>query len=293
MHPIIDELIPLSPQAPDPQRNPTPYGQSTVIPELQGHRNLTVIRNVTQPALSVHRPDPGRATGTAVIVCPGGSFITLTQSATEISTQLARQGITAFTLRYRLLPTPTQDGQFLQDWGGHTMAEIQAHSRISIQDARQAVRVVRARAATERLDPHRIGILGFSAGGLLALAAATDYDTTARPDFAAPIYPAVWHDYQVPSDAPPLFLCCAADDPGDKVVEKSIALQQDWRNVGRPVEMHIYERGGHGFAERPQGLPCDTWLDRYLDWVRSHGFQVGTTPALRDKTRQSSMPAQG
>ncbi|QIS18391.1 alpha/beta hydrolase [Nocardia terpenica] len=272
MNPISDELIALSPHAPDPRQNPTPYGQSTVIPELHGHRNLAVLRNITQPALTVHRPEPGRATGTAVIVCPGGSFITLTRSGTAIAAQLARQGITAFTLRYRLLPTPISDAQFVHDWGGHTMEEIKAHSRAPTLDARQAIGVVRARAAAEQLDPHRIGILGFSAGGLLALAAATGHDPATRPDFAAPIYPAIWHDYQVPGDAPPLFLCCAADDQGEQMVEKIIALHRNWRNAGRSVEMHIYERGGHGFAERAQGLPCDTWLDRYLDWTRSHGF---------------------
>ncbi|PXX71618.1 acetyl esterase/lipase [Nocardia tenerifensis] len=266
----VAELVPLSPDAPDPQRDPTPYGQLTVIPELQGRRNFAVIRNVAQPALTVHRPAPGRATGTAVIICPGGSFVTLTETGTEIAERLAQEGITAFVLRYRLLPTPIPDEEFLRDWGGHSIDAIKAHSHVPIPDVRQAIRVVRARAAAEGLDPHRIGVLGFSAGGLLALAAATDPDAAARPDFAAPIYPAIWHGYRVPSGAPPLFLCFAADD--EQVVGQNLALQQVWRNAGRPVEMHVYERGGHGFAEGPQGLPCDTWLDRYLDWIHSHGF---------------------
>ncbi|WP_329405770.1 alpha/beta hydrolase [Nocardia vinacea] len=272
-----DELISLSSESPAPEHDPAPYGQLTVIPEVQGHRNLRVIRNVTRPALTVHRPDPTRATGTAVIVCPGGSFMTLTHTGSQIAEQLAGQGITAFVLRYRLLPTPIPDEEFLGHWG-HDMEEIKTHSRVAVTDAKLAVRIVRERAAEENLDPHRIGILGFSAGGLLTLAAATDYDTATRPDFAAPIYPAIWHDYRVPPDAPPLFLCFAADDQGENVVEENLALHRNWLAAGHSVEMHVYDRGGHGFAEGPQGLPCDTWLDRYLDWLRSQEARLDHTP---------------
>ncbi|WP_280367569.1 alpha/beta hydrolase [Nocardia wallacei] len=108
---------------------------------------------------------------------------------------------------------------------------------------------------------------------MLALAAATSYTgADDRPDFAAPIYPPTWHEYRVPADAPPLFLCFAAEDPGDGVLEGNLALHRAWRAADAPVELHAYERGGHGFAERAMGLPCDTWMDRYLDWVRMHGF---------------------
>src|SRR5438128_1034781 len=103
MRATAEELIPLFPGAPAPGHDPSPYGQPTVIPEVQGHRNLRVIRNVGQPALTVHRPDPARATGTSVIVCPGGSFMVLTD-ADHIAAALVCQGITAFVLRYRLLP---------------------------------------------------------------------------------------------------------------------------------------------------------------------------------------------
>ncbi|RDI53299.1 alpha/beta hydrolase [Nocardia mexicana] len=274
MNPTLDdEIIPLSVEDPAPHRDPTPYGQHTVVPEIQGRRNLGMIRNVTRPALVVHRPAAARATGTGVIVCPGGSFATLTDTGTVIAKQLAAQGITAFVLRYRVLPTPVRDEDFLRQWATvATMADIEAQSHVAVADGSQAVRLVREQAARWRLDPERIGILGTSAGGLVTLAAATGYDPRSRPDFAAPIYPATWHEYRVPDDAPPLFLCLAADDEGDGVLEGNLALHRNWLAAGRPVEMHVYERGGHGFAEGPRGLPCDTWLDRFLDWLRMHEF---------------------
>ncbi|MBF6328128.1 alpha/beta hydrolase [Nocardia transvalensis] len=272
MKPLVDDLIPLSADAPSPLRDPAPYGQVTVIPEIGQHRDLRVLRNVTQPALSVHRPDPFRATGTAMIVCPGGSYMTLVD-ATELTDRLVDRGITVFVLRYRLLPTPVLDEDFVGKWAAlHTMDEIKAHAPVAAPDARRAVRVVRERADEFGIDPHRIGILGFSGGGQLALAAATGYDSASRPDFAAPVYPPVWLDYRVPADAPPLFLCFAADDEGENLVADNLALHRSWLAAGRPVEMHVYERGRHGFAEAEPDLPCRTWLDRLLDWMRSHGF---------------------
>ncbi|MFJ1456471.1 alpha/beta hydrolase [Nocardia sp. N2S4-5] len=268
------ELVPLAADDPAPGLDPTPYGQHTVLPEVQGNHNLGMIRNVTRPALAVHRPTGDRATGTGVIVCPGGSFVTLTDTGTAIAERLAAQGITAFVLRYRVLPTPVADEDFLGRWEtAHTMDDIRRQSHVAVEDAGRAVRFVREHAGRWGIDPRRIGILGTSAGGLLALAAATSYTgADDRPDFAAPIYPPTWHEYRVPADAPPLFLCFAADDPGDGVLEGNLALHRAWLAADAPVELHAYERGGHGFAERAMGLPCDTWMDRYLDWVRMHGF---------------------
>ncbi|GGL12207.1 alpha/beta hydrolase [Nocardia jinanensis] len=266
-----EELIPLASSAFPPDAATEPYGQRTVIPEIQGHRDFGVLRNVTHPALTVHRPDPARATGTAVIVCPGGSFVVLTDSATHIAQKLAAQGITAFVLRYRLLPTPPDDSQFLRDWDAVDMDAIKAHSRVAVTDVRLAVRTVRERSAEWGIDPNRIGIMGFSAGAILTVDAATDYDTASRPDFAATFYPTTWHRYRVPPDAPPLFLAFATDDEDDGVVASCAALYRNWHEAGHPVEMHAYERGGHGFAEHDRGLPCDGWLDRYSEWRQMHG----------------------
>ncbi|MEU8898638.1 alpha/beta hydrolase [Nocardia sp. NPDC048505] len=262
------DMVPLWPE----QDALSSTGQETVLPEVAGHRNLRVIRNVTRPVCVVHPAAPGRATGSGVIVCPGGSFVTLTETATDVARKLAAQGITAFVLRYRLLPSAPSDADFQRRWGELSMDEIRAHSRVALRDAQQAVRVVRGRAADWGVDPQRVGMLGFSAGGLLTVGAATDPDPAARPDFAAPIYPPIWHEYRVPPAAPPLFLCLAADDPGENVLAGNLALHRDWLAAGRSVELHLYDRGGHGFAEGERGLPCDFWLDRYLDWQRAQGY---------------------
>ncbi|GAA5077510.1 alpha/beta hydrolase [Nocardia iowensis] len=266
---MTEEIIPLWPES--AAGKPNPYGQETTVPAVVGHKDVTLIRNVTEPALTVHRPDPSRATGTAVIVCPGGSFVTLTNgTGTAIAKALAAYGFTAFVLRYRLLPSAPRDEDFAKQWAtDYRMDEIKSQSRVAGADAVRAVQVVREQASTWDLDPHRIGVLGFSAGGLLTIGAATTYDEHSRPDFAAAIYGPPWHEYVVPPDAPPLFIAFASDDTGENVVNGNLALYQAWQAAGHDVEMHVYARGGHGFAMEPQGLPCDTWMDRFLDWVRA------------------------
>ncbi|MFB8275074.1 alpha/beta hydrolase [Nocardia colli] len=261
-----DEIIPLWPES---KAGRSPYGQETTVPALLDGKNVRLIRNVTEPALTIHRPDPAQANGSAVIVCPGGSFVTLTRgTGTDIADALAAHGFTAFTLRYRLLPSPPSDADFIQNWGtDYTMAAIESQSHTAAVDAHGAVRFVREQAATWNIDPRHIGILGFSAGGQLALSAATGYDESSRPDFAAPIYPPAWSGYTVPADAPPLFIAFASDDPGTNVIAGNLALYRAWQSAGHSVEMHVYATGGHGFAMEPHGRPADTWMDRYLDWV--------------------------
>jgi acetyl esterase/lipase len=266
-----EELIPLWGES---AQDLSAYGQEGVYPGVQGHRNVRMIRNVTVPSLEVHRPPNGAPVGTGVIVYPGGSFVALTRgTGADVAIRLAEQGVTAFVLRYRVLPSPVDDEEFAGGWmppGG--MDAIRKHSRVALEDAIRAVGLVRSRTATWGLD--KVGILGFSSGGILTLGAATRYDADTRPDFAAPIYPAPWHEYDVPSDAPPLYLTLATDDTGeeDTVVPSNLALYKAWRDAGHSVEMHIYAEGGHGFAREPQHLPCDTWIDRYVDWLRYLGL---------------------
>ncbi|MEU6037253.1 alpha/beta hydrolase [Actinomadura sp. NPDC047616] len=254
------------------------HGQETVVPEIGGAKDVRLVRNVTVPSLTVHAPAPSTATGTGVIVCPGGSFATLTHgTGTAVATRLAEHGLTAFVLRYRLLPTPEDDDEFLHSWStAVSMEALEAQSRIAKADALDAVRVVREQSSTWDID--RIGIMGFSAGGLLTVHAATGYSPESRPDFAVPVYAAVFDDYTVPADAPPLFLAFASDDEGPNVVESNLSLYSAWRAAGRSVEMHVYAEGGHSFGWRLRGLPCDTWLDRCLDWLHSQRPGRPTAP---------------
>lgn len=138
---------------------------------------------------------------------------------------------------------------------------------LAIADGLQAMRVVRGRAAEWGLNPGRIGIMGFSAGGVVTTGVASSYDADSRPDFAAPIYPAPWGDGSVPADAPPLFLAMAADDA--MAVGASLPLFSAWRAAGRSAELHIYASGGHGFGMLPKGIPADGWIDRFGEWLQS------------------------
>jgi acetyl esterase/lipase len=122
------------------------------------------------------------------------------------------------------------------------------------------------------LAPDQIGIMGFSAGGRVTAGVALEHDVDSRPNFAAPIYSALWEDLAlaVHADAPPLFIALANDD--ELAVKPNVALCSAWRAAGHPVELHIYTQGGHGFGMRKRGLPVDHWIDRFGEWLAVQGF---------------------
>ena len=143
--------------------------------------------------------------------------------------------------------------------------DLRVSGGAGIADGRQAVKWVRQQAKVWNLKLDRIGIMGFSAGAIVTNATALGDDALARPDFAAPIYGPVFGEIKVPRNAPPLFILCAADDP---IAEASSArLYSAWRDAGRPAELHIFEKGGHGFGMTKKNLPVDGWIDRFGDWL--------------------------
>jgi acetyl esterase/lipase len=178
-------------------------------------------------------------------------------------------------------------------------------------DAQRAVRLARSRAAEWGIDPNRIGIVGFSAGGHLAVATATHFDRPAyeriddidqwscRPDFAVAVYPGyliaqhpagvetnrnVLAPYiRIPAETPPVFLAHASDD-AVAGAENSVVMYQALKRAGVATELHVYARGGHGFGVRKSGLPCSTWTDRCVAWLQSQGL-LGTTNARADAPR--------
>lgn len=236
---------------------------------------LKVVRNVSRPTLTAFLPDPSIANGTAVIVCPGGAyhFLAYDHEGIQVARWLNERGIAAFMLKYRLFQTgadfPACVEQNLND--PQTMAFITETIFPQITaDGCQAIRTVRARAAEWKLNPERIGIMGFSAGGFATLSTTLHYDPSSRPDFAAPIYSAPPPDAPIPNDAPPLFLLCAADD--DMASAVSTKYYAEWRAAGHPVELHIYAKGGHGFGMNQQGLPSDVWIERFAEWLQAQGF---------------------
>jgi acetyl esterase/lipase len=206
-----------------------------------------------------------------VIVCPGGAwhFLAVELEGTDIAHWLNERGIAAFVLKYRLIRTgsefPTDAWANLNDPEKLDTLKKALHP-LWLADGHQAVRLVRQRAAQWGLSPQQVGMMGFSAGGMVTANVALQYDTASRPDFAAVIYGAPCDEIPAPADATPLFLLCAADDAMASGV--SLRLYSAWNAAGHSVEMHIFARGGHGFGLRQQGLPSDSWLERFADWLR-------------------------
>jgi acetyl esterase/lipase len=216
-----------------------------------------------------------------VIICPGGvfHFLSTELEGTSVARWLCARGVAAFVLKYRVLPTEERDEDLIRQLQQRfsdlmsLMAFMQQIEPLAIADGQQAVKVVRQRAVAWGIAPERIGILGFSSGGVVASGAAMRYDEESRPDFAAPIYPAPsGTGIAAPADAPPLFLLVANDDPIS--VGASLALSSAWRDAGRPIELHLYAQGGHGFGMKEQGLPADHWIERFSEWLQSQGFSV-------------------
>ena len=236
------------------------------------------VRNISRPTLTAYLPDPARATGAAVIVCPGGgfAFLSIDKEGTDVAHWLNARGVAAFVLKYRVLRTNSDDATFASEFH-HLISthRLRDHTGpiipLAVEDGRQAVRVVRRRAAEWGLSPDRIGILGFSAGGRVTSGVAMQYDAESRPDFAAPIYAGMVESGSVPADAPPLFLAAASDDHMVPVATASVPLYLAWHNAGRPVELHLYAQGGHGSGMLKQGLPFDGWIDRFGDWLVAQG----------------------
>lgn len=145
---------------------------------------------------------------------------------------------------------------------------MMVHARIAHADGIRAMEIVRERHADWNLKPDRIGIMGFSSGAGIALAVATKQDAAARPDFVGSIYGPTIAPAALPADAPPLFIACATDDrvlPVSGNLETATA----WSKAGRPVEIHIFEKGGHGFGVRPKGLPVDNWTSLFEHWLEN------------------------
>ncbi|HEX7946617.1 MAG TPA: alpha/beta hydrolase [Phenylobacterium sp.] len=243
------------------------------------------VRNVSQPSLTLVAPAPGKANGAAVIVAPGGGFFMLSweSEGTRVAQRLAEEGFTAFILKYRLDATPDDAGGFTREFMAR-MADLGkraagagppltfAAETPASADAAEAVRLVRRRAAEWGVDPRRVGFVGFSAGGMTAANVATG-DPTGRPDFVGIVYGALHHP--VPKDAPPAFIATAADDPLLK--DAAVPMFQAWRAAGRPAELHLFEKGGHGFGMNVQGATSDHWFEEFVWWLRARGV-AGKTP---------------
>jgi acetyl esterase/lipase len=250
------------------------------------------VYNVQNPTLTVFPADPARAVGTAVIMCPGGGYVRLaiTKEGNGFARILNDIGVTVFILKYRMAEY------------GHPAP---------LQDVLRSVRLVRSRAAEFGIDPHRIGVMGSSAGGHLAASAATLFDApegktgaaldavSARPDFVSLMYPVITMkppfahmgsrkallgeappdalvermsvETQVTAATPPVFMVHTGEDTSVPL-ENSILFFQALRKAGVPAELHLFEKGAHGFGTAPGLGPTSDWPARLEAWMRAHGW---------------------
>lgn len=239
------------------------------------------VRNVVNPTLTPVLPQADASNGLAVIVAPGGGFLNLAfdNEGMRVARELAQRGIAAFVLKYRVNPTPRDEADY-RAYMASFMARLSKPAngdpvstpREAIEDAIAAVRTVRNNAGKWGVDPAKVGMIGFSAGAMTTLGAAIEPDAAARPDFIAPVYgPRI--PGPIPADAPPMFLAIALDDPLFRF-ENTTALIEAWHETGRPMEVHLYGKGGHGFGMTPRSDATGLWMQEFVAWMKDRGLML-------------------
>jgi acetyl esterase/lipase len=221
----------------------------------------TVVFNVVTPTLTPYLPERSTATGTGVVIAPGGAFVALaiSQEGTAVARWLQQRGIAAFVLKYRIVEKK-QDGIPAMD--------MDTAGRYGIADGIQALNVVRAHAAEWGLSPDRIGFVGFSAGAMVAGAALLQQNAAMRPSFAAMIYGAPFGKMPaIPAKLPPMFLAWAQDD--DVALAPIVRFHDALRAAGHKPEVHVFSRGGHGFGMKKQGTTSDHWIEELHYWLEA------------------------
>ena len=238
-----------------------------------------VVTNVAVPTMEVFLPKGNTENRTAVIVAPGGGLYahSITKEGSDVAQWLNKKGIVAFVLKYRLVPTG-EDGvgeitALSQSNPNEIGIQVAKVLPFAIDDGLNAIAQVRKNAKNYGVDPNKIGFMGFSAGGAVTMGVAYNYGIANKPNFLVPVYP--WTDVmpiQTPKeDAPPMFIVCATDDPLG-LAKGSIALYSSMFEAGKPVALHMFAKGGHGFGAEAQGLPADKWLRNFYEWSVGQGI---------------------
>jgi acetyl esterase/lipase len=247
-------------------------------PQAKQRADVQRLTNVSKPTLTLFQPPEGRRNGAAVVVCPGGGYSILAWDleGTEVAEWLNSLGVTALVLKYRV---PRRDGD--------------TTNSLPLMDAQRAISVVRSKSSELGIEPGRIGILGFSAGGNVAMGASIKHaqraydkvdaidEVSCKPDFGVFVYPAYLVDangalkpeLQPTKESPPMFFAHAMND--NVTPDSSIAMARALKAVGVPAELHIYDSGGHGFGLRASEFPCHTWPARCAEWL-AHRKLLGT-----------------
>ncbi len=278
------QVVDLWPGAPPGEAPAAGTEQDTTKPTDGKVAGRSVIRlgQVSRPSLTFFRPSPDKDTRAAVVIAPGGGYHILAWDleGEEVARWLNGLGVTGIVLKYRVPRRPSD-------------AKDQPPPA-PLQDAQRAIRLVRSRAKEWGLDPGRIGMLGFSAGGHLTAAAATGFERktyppadevdkeSCRPDFVVLVYPAYLvnkdktglnPDVTVTPKTPPMFLVHAGDDPVP--AENSVQMYLALKKAGVPADLHVFARGGHGYGLRPTDVPVTRWPSRCEDWMRNQGLLPG------------------
>ena len=257
-------------------------GESGKIDEektVTGQDGITRVSFVSRPTITVYRPSPDKDTGASIVICPGGGYgiLAISHEGEDVARWLNTIGVTGVVLKYRI---PRRAGT------PNDQPPPQA-----LMDAQRAVSLVRSRSGDLGIDPKRIGLLGFSAGGHLTAWASTNFDKRSyeaiddadkvdcRPDFTVLIYPAylltkdkagLAPEIRAGSQSPPTFLAHAGDDP--HTAESSLQYYLALKRAGVPAELHVYSSGGHGYGMKPIKHPVAGWPQRLEDWMKSRGL---------------------
>jgi acetyl esterase/lipase len=225
----------------------------------------TVVLNVVTPTLTAYLPERTKATGTGVIIAPGGAFVALAidLEGNNVARWLQERGVAAFVLKYRIME---KRGEGIP--AGMNMDEA---GKFGIADGIQAIKVVRQHAAEWGVSPDRVGFMGFSAGAMVSSGTLLQTDSGGRPNFAAMIYGGPFGVMPaIPAKLPPMFLAWAQDDP--LVLGPVVKFYDTLKSAGHKPEVHIFSAGGHGFGMKKQGTSSDHWIDDLYYWLEAQGF---------------------
>jgi len=280
--PIIVEIWPA--KAPDEAANIGPetvrMSPKLTKKEVEVTESTKLLTNISKPTITIYRPTKEKDTGAAVLICPGGGYWNLywELEGEEVATWLTSQGMTGIILKYRV-PRRADEPK-------------DEPARRPLQDAQRSISLVRSKAKEWYIDPKRIGIVGFSAGGHLAIATATRFEkrtyepideidkVSCRPDFAIAVYPGYLKakdkeelapGLRFPANTPPIFLAHGGADIISPP-EHSVLMYRALKRAGIQAELHIYAGATHDFGVRKVDKPCSTWTERCIDWLRSQGF---------------------
>lgn len=272
-----------------PDAQPVPGPEMTKIDSdfLVAGRHVTGVFNVSQPTMTVYAPEAKSNTGVAVVVFPGGGFqgLAMDLEGTEVCEWLTSEGITCVLLKYRVPSVP-------YDWHCRCRPDGLAISTLALEDAQRAMGLVRFHASQWHIDPQKVGVLGFSAGGYMVAEISTHFKQrlytavdaadreSCRPNFAVAIYPGhLWATDKIAlnpnihptRDIPPTFLLQAEDDHVDNVND-SLAYYMALKDAGVPVEMHLYAQGGHAFGLRSSKPAITGWPHLVETWLATIGM---------------------